>query len=109
MAVTKDDVTSSLKEAANAAHDAFTAAALIDPVAAKPLWIDSINATNAFLQAMQQQLAGEDADIKAAQDALDAQTKKINIELQNLKDIATATQVVGQLISLIASVAKFFA
>ena len=109
MAVTKDDVTSSLKDAADTAHSAFTAAALVDPEAAKPLWVDSIKATNTFLQAMQQQLAGDDADIKAAQDALDAQTKKINQQLQDLRDVATAIQIVGQLISLIASVAKFFA
>ncbi len=109
MAVTKDDVTGSLKDAADAAHNAFTSAALIDPLAAKSLWVDSINATNAYLTALQRDLAGDDASIKAAQDALDVQTEQINTALQDLKDVATAIAIVGQLLNLIASVTKFFA
>lgn len=109
MAIAKDDVTASLKGAADTAHSAFTTAALIDPIGAKPLWVDSINATNTYLTALQQQLAGDDADIKAAQDALDKATQEINDMLGTLNDVAAAIQIVGQLLTLVGSVAKFFA
>ena len=109
MAVTKNDMIGSLKDAAFAAHNAYLTAASIDLMAAKPLWVGSINVTNTYLTALEKELAGDDADIKAAQDALNAQTQKINTALTDLENVAAAIAIVGQLLTTIASVAKFFA
>jgi hypothetical protein len=108
-ATTQSDALASLKAAADAAHATFTAAAMIDPVKAKPLWVDSINVTNTYLVALQQQLAGAPADVAAAKTALDAQTQTINAQLATLQDVVKAIGFVTTLVQLVTGLAKFFA
>lgn len=109
MSETQDNVLSSLKAAANAAHSAFLAASAINPGKAKPLWADSISATNAYLTALNATLGGDPQDIKNARDALDKATQRINDSLGTLKNVSTAIQIVAKLIELITGVMKFFA
>jgi hypothetical protein len=106
-APTKNDVIGSLKAAADIAHSAFTTAAMIDPVAAKPLWVDSISLTNTYLAALQQSLADDPVDIQTAKDALDAQTKATAAALDTLKDVTTAIATIAKLLDLATTVAKF--
>lgn len=104
----RDNALASLKDAANAAHSAFTTAAAINADKAKPLWVDSISATNAYLTALSKNLSGQPEDIKAARDALDGVTQDIRDRLSTLKNVNTAIQLVAKLLDLVTGVMKFF-
>jgi hypothetical protein len=82
---------------------------MIDPVAAKPLWVDAINLTNIYLSALQEQLVGAPADVSAAKAALDAQTGTINNQLATLNNVATTIGLITALVQFAITLSKFFA
>jgi hypothetical protein len=102
------EVLGSLKDAADAAHSAFLAAAASNSTRAKALWVDSITVTNAYLAALNQALQGDPADIQAAKTALDAATQDINNKLSTLTNVTAAANLISKLLGLVTSVAKFF-
>lgn len=106
---TAADVLASLNAAADAASDAFDAAVAANPAGnLAPLEQAKMKAVDAAASAINKALSGDPATVTAAQTALDNATTDIKGKLATLEDIQQWLTLLNNLVSLAATVAKFF-
>lgn len=106
---TQDSVLTSLGMAAHAAHLAYEAAQAANPDAdTSQLYMQSMTASSIFMAASAKALTADPA-VASAQSDLDSLTKTITAELKTIQNVSSWITLVGQLVQLATTVAKFFA
>jgi hypothetical protein len=106
---TATDVIASLKQAADAASNAYDAAVAANPDGDfKALHKAKMAAADAAAAAIGKALTGDPA-VTAAQKNLDAATADLNSKLATLKDLATWLGLLNNLVSLVTTLSRFLA
>ena len=105
---TQDSVLTSLGTAAHAAFLAYQAAQTANPGAdTSQLYMQWMTASNIYSAAAAKSLT-QDPAVASAQSDLDSLTKTITNELKTIQNVSSWITLVGNLVQLATTVAKFF-